>query len=426
MTLVHVLGGFDWGVAFAVGACLAMSSTLVALRTLEERRLSNRIEGRQVVGVSLLQDLSLAPFMAILAFVLPNSEKLNWQWACAGLVALALMTFVFRAALASRLLIRLQSAQLPELVIAFGLLIALGFAMLSEWLGLGAALGAFTAGLALGGGETRQTMGAAIRPLVGLLAIVFFTSIGLQVDLVYIWANWFLVLTALIVVTVVKVLLTALALRLGGLRFKPALGGGLLLSNVGEFAFVLASAIAIHDENLFRLIVAICALSLALTPLLAGLATRLLPTTVLDVTTVRGKTVVVAGLGPVGRSVVTALREAGIPVLVVDRNPSLLQHFHGQNGIRTHEGKIEDMEDWLPTLTERPLAVILTFPIADASALAAERLRSADPALTIVARCPFANQVDILTRVGVQHVICDETETAKGILPILQELLGPK
>jgi len=95
-------------------------------------------------------------------------------------------------------------------------------------------------------------------------------------------------------------------------------------------------------------------------------------------------------------------------------------------GIKCHEGRIEDMEDWLPELGERPKVVILTFPIADTSAVVADRLRRMDPNLTIIARSPFLAQVPTLTNAGVQHVICDEEATAAALAPLVRKALGDK
>jgi len=108
----------------------------------------------------------------------------------------------------------------------------------------------------------------------------------------------------------------------------------------------------------------------------------------------------------------------------VDRNEKLLEPWSESDGIVSHLGRIEDMEDWLPVLGERPQAVILTFPIADTSAVVADRLLRFDPGLLLIARAPYEAQIPVLTNAGVHHVICDEHATAAALGPVLEEVLG--
>jgi uncharacterized protein YbjT (DUF2867 family) len=172
-------------------------------------------------------------------------------------------------------------------------------------------------------------------------------------------------------------------------------------------------------QDLYQVILAATVLSFLAMPGITWLAGRFLPRSRSDLITAHGETVVVGGLGPVGNTVVQSLRSLGLPLLLVDRNPHLLAPWDDADGIRCHQGRMEDMDDWLPALGHRPALVVLTYPIADASALVAQRLREIDPRLVIVARAPYESQIEILERAGVRHVICDERETARALLPLL-------
>jgi hypothetical protein len=120
---------------------------------------------------------------------------------------------------------------------------------------------------------------------------------------------------------------------------------------------------------------------------------------------------------------VQTLHKRGIPMMLVDRNPKLLEPWKGHKHILMHQGRIEDMEDWLPILGHRPAAVVLTFPVADASAVVTQRLRAVDPQLLIIVRVPYEAQVPILLAAGAQHVICDEQATATALIPLLEEAM---
>ena len=427
LTLLGGLGtamalGQSFAHAVAIGACLTMSSTLFLLRALDEHRLRNREEGAVTLGVSLIQDLALAPLLLIIALVIPPPiERPAWAIGT-GMAVMLIATWAMRSLLASAMVARIKALQVPEIEISFAISMALGAAWAAEHVGLGAASGAFCAGLALGGGEHAKPLQASIRPLMGLMAVIFFTAMGVLFDPVYVINHLPLVIGTLLVATALKALLAGAALRFAGLPVLSALGGGLMLANIGEFSFVLAATAFGQDKalaDLYRLVVAVTCLSLLFTPLLMALAARLLPKSSALGITATGDSVVIAGLGPVGNTVVTTLRELGYPLLLVDRNPHLLESWQGQPGITTHQGRIEDMDDWLPRLGHRPALVVLTFPIPDASALVARRLIALDPSLMIVARSPFQSQEAILHAAGVREVICDERETAKALLPVL-------
>jgi CPA2 family monovalent cation:H+ antiporter-2 len=336
------------------------------------------------------------------------------------------LTVVSRRVLASVLLSRVRALALPELEVAFAVIVALGAAWLTDAAGLGAAVGAFCAGLALGGDEHRHAVESSTRPLQALMAIVFFASMGVLLDPSYMVANPLLVIGSLAATLVVKAALACAALRIAGLGKRAAVGGGIMTAQLGEFSFVLAASAFGHSKDyhdVYQLAVTVTCLSLVATPLLVAWAVRFLPRSPIEGIKRTGDTIVVAGLGPVGNTVVEALRDQGHPLLLVDRNRNLLKPWAEAPGVRTHLGRIEDMEDWLPVLGHRPALVVLTFPIADTSALVTARLRSLDPLLVIIARSPYDGQVDLLHRAGAQFVICDERETTRALLPMLSEAL---
>ena len=420
--------GLPLGHGVAIGACLSMSSTIFLLRALDERRLRNRSEGQICLGITLLQDLALAPLLVLIALFIPQQETRPLGVIAAAAGVLLAATWVIRKMLASRLIMNLRGLHVPEIEITFAVTVALGSAWLSEHWGLGAASGAFCAGLALGGAEHRRHLAHLVAPLQGLFAVIFFGAMGVLFQPAFVMDHALQVAVALIASLGLKVLIGGLTLRLAGWPVRSAIGGGLMLGNIGEFSFVLA-ATAFADsadpaiKDLGSLMVAITCLSLALTPLLMTLASRFLPTTTLDRITESGESVVVAGLGPVGHATVEALRSRGCPLLLVDRNAALLEPWRNVPGVRVHLGKIEDMEDWLPVLGHRPALVVLTYPIADASAIAARRLLALDPDLPIIARAAYTGEIPILTRAGVRHVICDEQETARALMPLVAEAL---
>ena len=426
--LVHLLG-LPIGHAFAVGCCLVMTSTVFLLRGLEERGLRRREEGELTIGLSLVQDLALAPMLLCIGLVIPGAATAPPIQVLIGLGGFLVATVLMRQVVGGALINRVRGLQVPELEVAFAVIFALGAAALASHAGLGAAVGAFCAGLALGGTDQRQVVEASIKPLMGLTAIIFFASMGVLFDPGFVADHAVEVLVALVVSMLVKAVLSAFALRLAGLNVRSSIGGGILVANIGEFSFVLAATAFAGSadpeiRHLYQLVVSVTCLSLLCTPALVALAVRFLPEPAMLRVTDSGETVVVAGLGPVGNTVVDALRERGHRLFLVDRNARLLKPWEGIPGIITHLGRIEDMDDWLPVLGHRPPLVVLTFPVADTSAAVAARLIALDPALTVIARAPFQRQITLLRTAGVHYVICDEEAVAGALAPLLSQALS--
>lgn len=423
------LAGIDWRLGMAVGACLAMSSTLLLLRALDDRGLRNRPEGRMAINLCLMQDVALGPLLLLLSFVLPGSNRPAPWIMITGLIGVLTLTVLLRRMLATVIIRRMRAARLSELEVVFAVLVAVGAATFTHACGLGSALGAFCAGLAFGSHDDREAIEVAVKPLQGLTAIFFFVATGVLFDPKYLVTHLELVVPALLVSILLKALIAGFALRVAGLPLRSAIGCGILVGNLGEFGLVLAGALFSTSldpalKELHRLVVTITFLSFLSMPFLVRLATSFLPRSCLAGMSGTGETVVVAGLGPVGNTVVDTLRQQGLPLLLVDRNERLLKPWQNVPGVRCHRGRIEDMEDWLPMIGHRPSLVVLTFPVADASALVTERLRAIDPMLVVIARSPFAAQIDQLRAAGARYVICDEDATAAALLPMLSEALS--
>ncbi len=411
----------------ALGACLAMSSTLLVLRVLDERRLRNRDEGRLALGLCLLQDVAIGPLLVLLSFLLPVGEHKPWLLPV-GVVGLLLGTLLLRRTWASRLVIRISATKVPELEVAFALVVALGAAWFSESCGLGAAAGAFCAGLAFGRGEHQKSILLNLTPLTGLASILFFIAIGITFKIQFVLEHPLLVFGGFLSAVCLKAVIAGFAFRIAGLPIRAAIGTGILSANIGEFALVLALAALAPSPDpqvrqLYDLVVSVTVLSFLAMPVLVLAARPFLPQPRSSAVQQTGRTIIVAGLGPVGNQVVTTLREQGWPLFLVDRNQTLLKPWEDVAGVTIHQGRIEDMDDWLPILGHRPSAVVLTYPIADASAAVATRLKAIDPNLPIIARSPYLSQIAILEQAGVRYIICDERETANALLPLVKEAL---
>ncbi len=275
---IYVATGFSAGAAIALGLPLALSSTAQVLPMLRSSgRLATR-NGERAFAILLLQDLSLVPLITLIAALsrapADPATPPGWQLALFTVAAIAGLVLAGRVLINPlfRMIGRLGER---ELFVAAGLFTVLAAAALMESLHLSPALGAFIAGVMLADSPHRDTLEADIEPFRAILLGLFFLAVGMTLDLHAIAARpGFVAGMALGVVLVKSLVLILIARGLGASR-REALGLGLVLSQGGEFGFVLfaqaqgAQLIAPEAASLFG---AVVTLSMATTPFLIRLA----------------------------------------------------------------------------------------------------------------------------------------------------------
>jgi CPA2 family monovalent cation:H+ antiporter-2 len=270
MAALALLFGWSLGLALLLGFVVSLSSTAVAIRMLTDIHELHGDTGRKVVGVLVAQDLAFVPMMLVLAAFGGDGLAPADLAPLAGavLVLAGVLWFLARRPILSLPLRRWARGQ-RDLTALAALAWCFVGASASGLLGLSSAYGAFLAGLVIGNSSERRALMRAILPIQGVMLMVFFLSVGLLVDLGTIWRNLGTVLVLLLAVTVLK---TALNIGLFHAMREPwrrAFMGGTVLSQIGEFSFVLAGAGAvgglIGDED-YRIVVAVIVLSLATSP----------------------------------------------------------------------------------------------------------------------------------------------------------------
>lgn len=279
MFLLSVLFGWPPGLAMVLGFAVALSSTAVVIKLLQDLgELRSRV-GRVTVGILIAQDLAVVPMM--LAIGAAGADGFRW---------IGLVKIVLSVGLLIGLILWLgrgPKVSLPfakwvgghvDLTPMAALAFCFGGAALTGLLGMSTAYGAFLAGLVIGNSRQRQAIVGVTHPIQSVLLMVFFLSIGLLIDLSYIWRNLGTVLLLLFLVAFFKTALNIGILRALGQPWANAFLAGVLLAQIGEFSFVL-SLIGVQagliDEETTRLVVAVSALSLGLSPLWVITARRL-------------------------------------------------------------------------------------------------------------------------------------------------------
>ena len=335
---ILILGpGFSSEAALALGLPLALSSTAQVLPMLRSDNELNTPQGERAFSILLFQDLSIVPLITIIAAmarVAPDpSAPLGWKLALYTLFAIIGLVLFGRFVLNPlfRLIGRLGER---ELFVVAGLFTVIGAAALMRYFGLSTALGAFVAGVVLAESPYRHELESDVEPFRSILLGLFFLSVGMLLDLRVIGSRPLVVIGLAAGVIVTKTILISGLSRLFGCSWKLSIRLGLLLSQAGEFGFVLfamATAAQLISPTTASLFSAVVTLSMAATPFLMRFIDFLegrdrKQRNDLDGPELSPETsAIVVGYGRFGQTVAQMMMAKGIGVTIIDKKPAQIE-----------------------------------------------------------------------------------------------------
>ncbi|PSJ39730.1 cation:proton antiporter domain-containing protein [Allosphingosinicella deserti] len=348
--LIYAAAGFSMAASLAIGLPLALSSTAQVLPSLRSDGTINTPAGERAFSVLLFQDLSIVPLITIIAALsrAPVDPSAPTGLQLTGYTIGAIVGLVAAGRFLINPLFRLVGRTAErELFIVAGLFIVLGSAAVMESLHLSTALGAFIAGVMLADSPYRHELEADIDPFRSILLGMFFVAVGMMLDLDAIGQRpLFVIGMALALITLKATLLFGLAL-LFKVERRKALKLGLLLSQGGEFAFVLfaaAQSAALIAPEAATLFAAVVTVSMASTPFLMMVNDWLDrrsrrndgdglegPETSPD------SCAIVVGYGRFGQTVSQMLMAKGVSVTLIDSKPSQIE-LSGTFGLKVYYG----------------------------------------------------------------------------------------
>ncbi len=424
--------GLRPGPAIIAGFGLSLSSTAFALQLLAERNQLTTGYGRLAFGILLFQDLAVIPLLALLPMLgdgggAPTSPT----WFTCAKVAGVLVGVVVAGRYLMRPVFRaVASVHSQELFTATALLVVVGTAALVSAVGLSMALGAFLAGVLLAESEYRHELEADIEPFKGLLLGLFFIAVGMSVSLGLIVERPFLVGGLVLALVVLK---GAVLYGLGRFSLKqdePALSLGVVISQGGEFAFVLFSlAVSFHvmDRALADLLVVVVGLSMATTPLLYVVHERWVrprfakkaEAREYDVAPEEDNPVIIYGFGRVGQMVGRLLRVKRVGFTAIDASPEHID-FMKRFGSKIFYGDASRLDLLRAARADKAKVFVLAIDDIEASVRTAQAVKEHFPHLTIFARARNRVHAYRLLDLGIQRVM---RETFAGSLEMGQDVL---
>ena len=345
--LVWLATGSSLAAALALGLPLALSSTAQVLPMLQSAGRLRTPFGERAFSILLFQDLSIVPLITIVAAMSRNPADVGgppgWQ------LGLYTVAAVVGLVLAGRYLLRplfrlIGNLGEREMFVFAGLFTVIASAAVMELLGLSTALGAFIAGVMLADSPYRHELQADVEPFRSILLGLFFLAVGMMLDLGAIAERPLFVLTMAIALIAIKagvIMGLAMAFRMA---WRPALALGVLLSQSGEFGFVLfaqAQRAMLIEPEAASLFGAIVTLSMAATPFLMMATRRMRSEPVAKEErggpVADGSNAVIVGYGRFGQTVAQMLIAQGIAVTLVDTDIEMID-VAGSFGAKVYYG----------------------------------------------------------------------------------------
>ncbi len=265
--------GVSWNTALVIGMGLALSSTAIALKVLEEQGLARTETGQSGFAVLLFQDIAVIPMLAFLPLL--AGSGMSGDWLSSLLTFSAVVGLLVGGHFLLRPLFRyVVLTGVRELFTVTALLVVLGIAMLMQQLGLSMALGTFLAGVLLAESEYRHELEIAIEPFKGLLLGLFFIAVGMAVNLGLLVVHPIEVISAVLGLVALKGAVLYLLGRVSRMRAKARSRMAAILSQGGEFAFVIftaASKEGLLNPSEVSFLLVVVSLSMVTTPLLLNI-----------------------------------------------------------------------------------------------------------------------------------------------------------
>ena len=434
LLLAALAAGVPWQTALIAALGLSLSSTAIALTTMQERNLIPTPAGQAGFAILLFQDIAAIPMIALLPLLgVPDSHPgAGWSGVLLPIAVIGGLV------LAGRFLVRpllrfIARTGMREIFTAFALFLVIAISLLMAWSGMSMALGAFMAGVLLADSEYRHALEADLEPFKGLLLGLFFIAVGMSVDFGVLLAQpWRIVFMAAAFLSIKLAVLWLLA-RFFGMAGRQRVLFAFLLSQGGEFAFVVFGAAVtsrVFAPETASVLVLMVALSMLATPLLLILYDRVLeprwqrlrrreP----DAIDANQGHVIIAGFGRFGQIVGRLLNANQVPLTMLDHDPDQIDTLR-QFGFKVFYGDATRIDLLHAAGADHARALVLSVDGVEDSLKLAAAVRAEFPDLPILARARNVTHYYELMDLGVTVIERETFESALMLGRRVMEELG--
>ena len=410
--------------AIFFGILVSLSSTVIVLKLLSDKDELDAPHGKISLGILIFQDLAIVPLF-LTVNILGTTDQISF-----GEILINLLTAIGAVAaiviiakyLSPPLLYRLAKLRMKEIFTVGVILLILGTAYITHSLGLSFAIGAFIAGLILSESEYSHQIVADTLPLRDAFNSLFFVSVGLLLNVSFVFEAPVIVFAYSFSVVIVKALIIFLVVLLLKYPVRIAVLVGFSLAQVGEFSFIVGEQgfkLNLISPELFNIFISSTIITMILTPFLFKLAPRFAgKSEAFQIVKSKEKQfgqmqdhVIIAGFGLNGRNLAHVLKETGIKYVIIEMNPDTVkkERSKGENIIYGDIGNFEVLKSALITQ-----AKVLVIAISDRSTSrrALKLAKDMNPNIHVIVRTRFMKDTDELIKMGAAMVIPEEFETS--------------
>lgn len=445
------LFGQSFGESVFIGFLVSLSSTAIVLKLLQERAEVDSPHGRTSLAILIFQDVIVVPMMLLtplLGGATGNVGK-SLLFLLAKGIGVIVVVLISAHWIVPRLLYQIARTRSRELFILSIVVMCFAVAWLTSSIGLSLALGAFLAGLIISESEYSHQALSNILPFRDVFTSFFFISIGMLLDLGFVFKHPLLISLIALGVLFVKTITGSFASALLGFPLRTTILVGLILSQVGEFSFILSRTgleYNLLDGNIYQTFLSVSVLTMAAAPFIVALApliadsisqlplperikSGLYPSPGINIADKKESLkdhLIIIGFGVNGRNVARAAKVAGIPYLIIEMNPDTVRSEQEKGELIYYGDAVQEAVLERAGINDaRVLVVAISDPAATRQVTAiARRL---NPKVYVIARTRFVQEVKPLYELGANEVIPEEFETSVEIFTrVLTKYLIPR
>lgn len=430
-TLAARFMGFPYPESIFLACVVAISSTMIVMRSLGDSGELNSVHGQIMLGILIVQDIfvilmvSLLPFLK--GFSLSNLPLLALP--LLKTIVLILSMLVLSRRIIPMVMDRAAKSSSNEVFLLLALSLGLGVAALAHFMGLSVSLGAFLAGLVISESEYVHEITGKIVSFRDSFVILFFVSVGMLVNPAHLSANWTLSLMVLGLIVIAKAIVVFAVVKLFRYHSRIAFYSGMGLLQTGEFSIVMAQLgldSGLIPLQLYDIIIATSIISIMLTPIFISQSPHMYefmrkkrflhwlfpesdPGIPEDALAAISNHVILCGYGRVGHVIGRALQYMKIPFLVIDYDYLLIKELAAQNipylyGDAANEIILEHAH------CQSAIMIILAMPDLFSNQRAAKNILVKNPEIPILSRAHNNREKELLLQAGVAEVVIPEAE----------------
>lgn len=444
--MIASFSGLSNGESIFIGFLISLSSTAIVLKLLQDNDELDSPYGRTALGILIFQDIAVIPMILFTPILAGAVGNLNFNIFIFILEVIGIIFFIIIGTkwIIPWVLYYIARLQNRELFIIGVIAICLSIIWLTTIIGISPALGAFLAGLIISNTEYSHQALGSILPFRDVFISFFFISIGMLLNIGFFFQHFFIIILVVIGVLILKSVIASIVTAILGFSFRIIVLVGLVLSQIGEFSFILAATgiqYNLLSEGTYQVFISLSVLTMAVTPFILNSSSFIVnnlsklpvpeklkigsyPMRIQDKVNIEDH-VIIVGYGVNGRNVAKAAKTTDIPYLIIEMNPEIVRNEKemGESiyyGDATHGTVLQNAN----IENARVLVVAISDPFA--TLRITELARRLNEGIYIIVRTRYVQDMEELYNLGADEVIPEEFETSVEIFSrVLAKYLVP-